>query len=473
MLANKVFATIFKERPVFEELLTGSGHLSISDYYASRQHRWLKVPTGRQNELLTTVSELLDPLLGKRVASSVTAQLKQRPIVSTAGHHDTVSHPFFSSAVLAEAEYARNQGFQNVIIFSCGGISLNNSSFPRGFLLHDSQMKEQRLYLTSLKHHRHPVFRQPRYTQEAMIRLSREINTLNLSLNQKNKLKSLLLQTYGSPTALRLPDYSSQLTRGIFTLWKKIPGLADINVVYLEQETLVNTLLRKFHLKDKTILNDILLTPKIRSSFLKQFDGISGGFDSKEQRGTELFWGVTKTGRVPLKIVGQELTSVDHTFRVRLTASELAKALNEKTLMPSMALTFSVLSFYYGMATAGGFCQVNYLTEMREAYKKFLLEIKAMPIDKLITKTVPTDFFSGEFIVALLSKNKTVVPATPIDLILYKNKATKNVIKKLLSTLTLAESITLMAPELYKITTGTYPKTLIQPTHSPCLLIKS
>ena len=60
----------------------------------------------------------------------------------------------------------------------------------------------------------------------------------------------------------------------------------------------------------------------------------------------------------------------------------LAAALRKRELMPTMALCFIVLSFYYGLRCGGGFLQPNYLTQLKEAYARFLTEIKAENSEK-------------------------------------------------------------------------------------------
>ena len=75
-------------------------------------------------------------------------------------------------------------------------------------------------------------------------------------------------------------------------LWKKI--MKDHpeapNLVYIEQEAIVNNLLNKYHLDQDTLIHKLLFTPKYHKLLLKHFDGIIRGFSTKDKIGTYLFW---------------------------------------------------------------------------------------------------------------------------------------------------------------------------------------
>ena len=121
--------------------------------------------------------------------------------------------------------------------------------------------------------------------------------------------------------------------------------------------------------------------------------------------------------------------------------------------MPSMALSFIVLSFYYGLTCGGGFLQVNYLSEMKEAYLKLLKNtgnVEEVPhIEKIIT-----DYFCGEFTSAMMSNRKRIAKASSIDLILYGNKGTGIQLQELVGVCTLGEAIDQMMPTFYQIIYG-------------------
>jgi hypothetical protein len=332
MTTQEMIKTIFAHKPVFGQILQEQGDQPLIEYYKTHRYRPVDLPPGRQEELLSTIRDITTRLLGAEVAASVTHQLKKNYLVSTAGHHDTLTHPLFINHVLTQAYAGMNNDEKNVIILSCGGISINNSSFPRGFLLHDNQGREERLHLLSLKNHHHPVYGRAAYQPEALRTIFEELAESSLSSAQRSHLKTLIESAYGNPETLNLPLLSDQLTKGVFSFWKQVPGLAKSNVVSLEQESIVAELLIKYHLKQPTIVSDVLFNKKIRDSFLQNFDGITGAFDSKINKGTELFWAVTPKTRVALKIKEDALVSEQYKLTIPLTPKAIAEGLSNKTL---------------------------------------------------------------------------------------------------------------------------------------------
>ncbi len=471
MTSEELLTAVAVHKPVFAKILKEQGDQTLINYYNTHRHQPANLPEHRQEELLTVISELAERLLGPEVARSVAQQLRNNYLVSTAGHHDTLTQPLFINHVLTQAYANTGTTAKNVIILSCGGISLNNSSFPRGFLLHDNQGREERLHLLSLKNHHHPVYGRAGFGASALRTIFDELAESSLSPAQRGHLKTLIELAYGNPETLGLPLLSDQLTRGVFTFWKQVPGLATTNVVSLEQETIVGTLLQKFHLSQSTVIHALLFDEKTRTSFLNHFDGITGAFNSRMNKGTQLFWGITPKTRVALQISGNALVSPQHKLRIPLTPEAINQALTDKTLMPSMALTYIVLSFYYGLSCAGGFSQVNYLTDMKKAYQKILADISGYESEAGHLQTLSTDFFACDFVLALLGMGKASVPATPFDLIIYGNRKTDRMLRKLANSLTLRQVVEPVLPELYKIITGEQPAVTPLPGHGVCALL--
>lgn len=469
----EIESIIFAHKPVFGRILKERGAESLLDYYRSRRHQPSRLPAGRQAEFLDTVTEMTTRLLGSEVAASLRAQLERNYVASTAGHHDTVNHPFFSNSVLVDAYANGKDGGNNVIVLSCGGISLNNSSFPRGFLMHDNQGRDERLLLISLKNHHHPVYGRAGFTAASLEGVYGQLVKSSFTSKQRVKLRLLIEATYGTPEILSLPYFSDQLTKGIYNFYKKVPSLATANVIHLEQETLVAELLTKHHLKAETVVSAVLFDTKTREAFVKHFDGITGSHNSKKNKGTQLFWALNEKNRISLTIKDDALTSAEHKLKIPLTPAAITKALAAKQLMPSMALSYIVLAFYYGLACEGGFSQVNYLTDMKAAYHKLLAENKKFATEQAHLPEIPTDFYSGDFVLALLGVSGILAPATPLDLILYENKSTDATLRKLARTLTLRQATLPMFPELYKIITGTKTSLSVPHTHEPSVTLSA
>jgi hypothetical protein len=213
-------------------------------------------------------------------------------------------------------------------------------------------------------------------------------------------------------------------------------------MVYLPQEEMAVRLFLKYHLNRKTIINRIVFDKKIRELFLEKFDGIIGA---------QLFWGLNEHERVSLRVKNNHLVSADETVDIPLTPSALKKALLAKQLMPTMSFTLTLLSFYYGLACAGGFSQVNYLSEMKSAYLDVLSSIPGTKKEIAIAKAVPTDLFAGEVVLVTLGAGKTKVAATGLDIVLRRDTLTESHLRNLLDKTSLRTATDRMMPELYKI----------------------
>ncbi len=255
------------------------------------------------------------------------------------------------------------------------------------------------------------------------------------------------------PRVFEYEWYGDQVTRTNYALWKKIPGQKDTNLVYLEQESIANALLLNYHMNDDTLLTKLLTDERYLNAFEKYFDGIRGAFSSEENRGTVLFWAIRDHERKKLTRTGTTLRSEDGTYEISLTKKTIAHALEKKELMPSMALTFIILSFYYGLTCGGGFSQVNYLTRMKDAYLK-LLEEMGHPEELPQVTSIKTDFFCGEFVFATMSNKKRTAHASSTDLIMYGGEETGNQLHELAKICTLASAVDEMMPEYYKILYG-------------------
>lgn len=439
MNLSQMRKAVFAQKPIFARIIKQNKDKTLGEFYQALGQGYTAntVPTSRKQELILAIERQTKRLLGEKIAKQYTKYLRTNYWVSTAGHHDTATHPFFSNYLIVQGHCNLKKGLPIVPVLTCAGISINNSSSPRSILFHDQTGKQQKLHLISLKNHHHPVYGHKGY--------------------QKNKIENeiitpILKQSFFSKKTLSLKSLSDQLTHAVARLYQQIPGMEKVTVIHLEQETIAADLIIRHHLRSQTIINQILFNQKVRAEFLRQYNGIAGSHDQKKKTGTHLFWGITPEGRKSLMVKNNQLISNDGQIKIDLNASEIKKALTNKRIMPAMSITLTTLSFYYGLACAGGFSQVNYLAEMKEAFLK-LLTSKTNSIEIEIATNVPTDLLAGDFILTTLPAH-TKVPATPIDIIMHKKHFTAGKFKKTIRETRLGQAIDKMMPELYAIVTG-------------------
>ncbi|MBP9732294.1 MAG: hypothetical protein KBD29_02430 [Candidatus Magasanikbacteria bacterium] len=449
---------VLESTPHLKKTLEHKGGLKLLTYFEESVTFSNPVPLERQEELLCTVKEMIERLINPEIAETAITQLRKHYYASTADHHGPITHPFFVNSHLAQSVAYQKHQLRYMFVFSCGGISLNNSSLPRGILFHDAELNKKQLNFISLKHRHHPVFSFPAYTKK------------DIDTNISKKLDTILSDVYTKEKVLNFTKYSDQITYSNYLLWKKIPGQENMNLIYLEQEEIVNQLLLQYHLNTQTFLTRLLTDESILKIFEECFDGIQGAFSSKTRTGTLLFWAIHEGKRKQLKRRKNILESLDGLYQVSLTPEGITEAIKKQELMPSMALSFIILSFYYGLTCGGGFMQVNYLTYLKKAYIKLLRRIEKND-EIILIDPIKTDYFCGEFVFATI-KGKRIAHASSIDLLLYGNSDTARQLQELAEVGTLSEAVDHMMPQFYRILYGEEATVdLPEYTFPPCVYV--
>lgn len=225
------------------------------------------------------------------------------------------------------------------------------------------------------------------------------------------------------------------------------------NLIYIEQEGIVNNLLDSYHLDQNTLIHKLLFSKKYHALLEKHFDGIVGGFSLQQGSGTYLFWALPQGQKYRLQLVkeGKYLVAKDGSYKVKLTPKEIRKALRNKELIPSTLLSFILLSFYYGVKLLGGKQQTTYLTQMKNAFINMQKELRNNLSSDYLSELRTTDLsINIESLAYMETEDKQLVPATGIDLILYGDSSSFSVIRLLSKILTIREVVYRALPVFYK-----------------------
>ncbi len=470
---------VFDKRRVLREIVRKHGSKNLYDYARGYAQVNVNEPIlERQEEFLRVFRDEVAQRLGDDVARSATEQLRKYYFVSTTDHHGPLSHPFFLNAnLLSSVPFVeqRDPVLHNVIVLACANVSLNNSSFPRGLLFHSfakgtSQM--HRLAFSSCSSRLCPVYNFPAYTEADMKRvvstLNEKVRTGDVGHAEGEKLYALLDGIYNTTDALSSRTFSEQITKTNFVLWKKFfngahPQIPDL--IYLEQEGLVSRLITEYHLDADTVISRAIFDPGYEPLLTQYFEDIMGAFSRNSKYGTYLFWALPqgKKYRVQLWKQGNKLVSDDGLYSVELTPDAIRQALARRELIPSMLLTFMVLSFYYGLKCLGGFSQVNYLTEMKNAYIKMQVDLGGYKNIEVCARA-QTKELGGDVTLAFLSEpGGKLIPATGLDLILYGNDKTWPLLVEQSTQITIEQALNPLMPDFYRII---YPEVQRDPTLS-------
>jgi cyanophycin synthetase len=438
---DEVQKEVFDNKPIFKKIIETHGDETLFTYWQNNFKKPNSDFADRQQELVTVVANITRERLGESASHKVAEYLTKDSFVSTADHHQFLCHPFFSNEILMQSLINKNMGLNTVVVFGCAGISMDNSSFPRGIFYHDESGSEVRLPFISLADRHTPAYSLQAYSKK-------DFGNVNS--------KAILNEVYFSEKALAREKYREQATIANFHAWKKIQGQEKTSLIYIDQESIAIQLLINQILTKENIITTILTTKTGLDAFEKHFPNIIGSFFTTADRGSFLFWAVVDGKREQLIRNGQTLQNKSGTFVLELTTESITREIQNETIFPTMALTLSILSFYYGLTLGGGFSQVNYLSEMKYAYLKVA---KDLQYKDEITKVeaTETNHFSGEFILATIGRGRA--HATLLDLILYSEHKTIAKIEKLATSMTLKQAVSYMMPEYYKIITGVHADT--------------
>lgn len=466
---NQLREQILAKRPILREVLAKRGTKSVLEYTVDYTSVYMNPPIqSRQEEFIALFQDQVRLQLGEDIAQSVAQQLRKYYFVSTADHHGPICHPYFLNSNLAITLPITQQAdpiLQNVIVLACANVSLDNDSFPRGLLFHGVDAALCRVPFFS-SHERPPLVNLLRaYGEPELAKANKAIASLGrehkISTEQADRLTGLISEIYHQPDVLAGENYSRQITKTNFQLWKKFFQSSTItppNLVYLEMEDLVAKLLIQHHLLKDTIINHHLFDDVYHELTLKYFDGIMGAFSTVDRIGTYLFWALPAGGRYRIQLwkKGNYLVSEDGQYSIELTPAALQQALESKELIPGLMLIFVVLSFYYGLKCLGGFNQINYLTAMKNAYIKVQIEFGNYRSIEVCARAQTKEINDGMTLAFLQTMDKALIPATGIDLLLYGTTETWSAIMQTAKHLSLNEALDPLMPERYRVV---YPET--------------
>jgi hypothetical protein len=284
-------------------------------------------------------------------------------------------HPFFFQSALLRAI---SQPELPVVNFATSHVSLGNSSYPRWLVFHGDWIRAPKEYLYlpffGSKSRMCPVFHFPAYTSEdielhCIKRLQQYHKDSYVSEELYQKLLHFVRVHVLDETILALPDYSEQITR-LNHIWGKTLFPEIPPYISLDAEDMVVELLQA-HLQEKTFFSWILIDMSMQSKIEEEFDGISCCFNRTNQSGTYLFWYLDEYHRRhALWREWDELVSQDKSFRIQMISEVYRYHLEQRHLVPSGLLVYTLLACYYGLTCFGGFAQGEYLPRIQKAFKK-------------------------------------------------------------------------------------------------------
>lgn len=461
---------VFKKKPVLAQIYKKFGHQTWLEYARenfptafsqrsiSSDHQ--VIYQKQTSQLAAIFRKVLSPLLSSEKVNRAVSSFLSTRFVSTSDHHGLLCHPFFINNALLRShpdiyahQFKQPPNELALISLTCGAVSLANTSYPRGIFFHNQDLEQIRVPFISLRDRHKPVYGYPAIGVDVFLKEIERINTLNLPKSAKKKYHALLNKIVKNNTVWQMKLYSDQLTIMSDMLWDSIFGFSRATLVYLEIETLVRQLLLDIHLTENTLFYKILFNESYRNAYLKHYSGVTGAHDNNSQ-GSHFFWYIDerKKIRCQLWVVGDTLSTGDNRVNIPLTPKAIGEYLERYEIIPSMALCYSMLSFYYGIVLGGGFSQVQYLAQMKQAYNRVLKTCNEPNI--FDQQDIRTDIFTGEYVNVGVSNDLSVTPASLIDIYLYGGDDANDVINRQFQTMSIRDSLDLMMPEFVQIVAG-------------------
>ncbi len=459
---------VLEKRPTLKNLLHEEGSKNLLEYSNKYTEQISQQPISpRSQEFIDTMAEVVEERFDKIIANSVVEQLKKYYFVSTADHTGPINSSYFvnSNLIISAALLNKNDSIlKNNIVLSCAKVSIENISFPRGLYFHNyinGILNNHRLSFFSSHVKPSLVYNLPPYTKENIdqvyINLNKNLVKKEISEELYNKITDLLKDIYDQSDVYKAKTYCEQISKTNFLLWKRFFPENRVqlpNLIYLELEDITSKLIIKNHLQQNTIINKLLFDPQYENFIETYFENIFGSFSKQNSSGTYLFWALPSGAKYNFQLWrnGKFLTSKDGEYKIELTPAAIKEALEKKELIPNLLLSFIVIACYYGVKCLGGFNQINYLTEMKDAYIKMNNDLKNNH-DVDICKEVETKEICDGLSVAYLgyNQNTQIALASGLDLVLYNNDDSWERLKNVIKNISLEESISALLPEIYKI----------------------
>jgi hypothetical protein len=457
----KLKEKIIEKRPILNSVLGEYGSMTLLEYsemLAKLTNN--KVPIERKEQLIGVITSEVERLLGKKIADDCSRQLKSTYNASTTEHTGPLSDPGMTSvSVIRSLAYLHRQ--RSILLsLPCSNVSFDNFSFPRGLLFHaemNGQLTNEQVTFFGRSVDPQPILFHKGYTIDAFNLIRKRVITMVNERRVPNavgeKLNILINEIYKSERVLQQSSYEDQLTILNFEQWRRIFPNGP-SLIHIPQEKITLLLLKKYHLQQTTAIHRILFDESFHQLIIKYCNGISGAFDEERGYGTFLFWGFPKEAkyRIQLRKDGNSLSSVDGSYKIALTPEAIAQAIERNELIPSLLLTFFIITFYHGLQVIGGTGQSTYLTNMKKAYQHIMQEAKEYDEFEFCNEIQTTNTAYVHPILAFLQGDKSRrVPPTGTDIYLYGNQ---NLLEDLLETakkITIEDAFSRSYPYLYRM----------------------
>lgn len=457
-VTDALIIQIRKSLSNIDQLLVRFGNNSLKDYFTESSYSKPQ-PLQEPDDLLDIVQSYVTPILGEQVAQELARDLRNYPVILTANHHgvDYFAQSFQGNFLflLYRRIFASNATVAP--IFSCSGVPLSNSSYPKGILIYDAIQPDSgelpfKLPVFPNKLNQSIVHAAPCFNADLVKQVLKQLD-ISFSLKQIPKrahetVRDILNEEYLDPLVLEQPNYSAQATllnnrlgKRVFVEKKDLPEL-----IYVEFETIVSLLLKKDLLNLNSLVYRVFFDPDLRRTVIKYLNekkgcwhyekltGLANGRVNEKTGahllagyGSVFFWGLDVLGRhYPLTIidsndgkaylVGKDGLGVNH--QILFDPASVLAALDSKMIYPNLFTMFTVVSLARAVTCVGGYFQSHYLPVIQRGLVQALNSIDGYQSYAEAVVRVNTNFYlSGMMFLLAGVRGQFAVPAGPVEII--------------------------------------------------------
>lgn len=408
---DRIWNELYPIRPKLAEIMEEHGEQSLLNYIRGI---WSYHPDPVHRERLPEIASVLGDQIrriwGDEAGDRAEQRFPEKPVVSTGDHHGILCFPLFVHSNLMFCLDALLNGHGDTrILLATGNIPLMNFTFPRGITLTepDDKGRPTTIPMYPYKKERTWVYAAPAYDSEAVGKAAdriRKLSTQSKVTSEKAQIvQDTLNHTIGSPNILNQPDYPTQASLVNFRLWQQFFSQPpDVELRPLQLESVISDWLIRLLEDNRDLpITRLILDARWRSSAVGLFSGVPGCWDTNRRTGSFLFWGVGTRGQ-PISLWEEEtdiLSGIDPSTKepvtFRLDPKSLISALRNKELTPGLLLTFTGLTFHFGIRCYGGFMQTDYLAGMQTGWVKLLRESGYEDEAELVSQTTTTNYLTG------------------------------------------------------------------------------
>jgi len=453
--ADKWLESVRGQAPVVDRVLSEYGHRTIREYLREAfpvTHTCFQP----RNDLVTVVGDYAEKLLGGQVAANLRSSLEKLPLALTANHHgvDYFAQSVQGNLILSLMGAARGNPQSSALVFACGGVPLDNFTYPMGMLIYSGRPASWETLPTRV-----PIFSN-RYRREMVssvgpvdaAMVERAQQRCNAMVDKGDICESLsgtlhsILEEYFVPDVLELDDYSRQSVVLNHRLWSRLfaASARQPTLVVLELEKIARELLAQDLGNANSLAWCVHFDAQLRRQVLNALDGAHACWNSEllasrlqtpgsrsDSRnaagsGTFLYWGVTERGRrVPLypdeRGGSPCLRGIDdngNAIEIPLSPDAIKQNISHGRLLPSLFNCFLTVSFARGVNCAGAYYQAEYLPAMQQGLVAALRTAAGYERAAQCVASVPTDsYLAGMQTVMQRHGEGALIPAGPAEII--------------------------------------------------------